>query len=297
MQTDVDNQDALFRTGKGHWNHFSLEMDTVFRAAENWKNQLEGSDKLWLCWNVDPDWCLIQQKLVANAGWTPLVGGDPRAEKAKLLKESVYVDFNQGLNLPMVHMLFPVEFAFLFAKKLAFWHSDLLVREHKVQFMSQMFDALVDGDMAVTNPARSLKMKILKQVDRYWELAGCTTAAASRHQYEVGSGWFGHVACHPNSPESEFKKKSRLYYDHGSGIKYWAKNHKPESSIITFIDEKYLDEGHCTRIRRKNYIAQSPNNAQRDLSKDLSYNFDLKEECNKLSLTNVFNSVITSDQK
>jgi len=289
----MDKEEKLFRTGKGHWNHFSIELDLIFEAAEKWKRETEGCDKLWLCWNVDPEWCLIQQKLVSDAGWTPLVGSDPRAKNPILLNGSLYVDFNKILKLPMLHMLFPVEFAFLYSERLAFWHSDLLVRECKVNSLVKVFNSLQAGDIAVTKPNRGIKDRILGKYDRYWELAGCTTKAASKSQFDTGAGWFGHVAYHPNSPHDEFKKKSKIYYDHGSGIKYWAKNHKPKSYNIKFIDEAFIDEGHCTRIRSKNYVAQSPNNSRRNLALDLSYNFDLLKECQKLDLEHIYSEVKT----
>lgn len=287
----MELEEKLYRTGKGHWNHFSIDLDLIFKAAQKWKLQTAGHKKLWLCWNVDPKWCLVQQKLALDAGWTPLVGSDPRAERPLLLDGSIHIDFNSDLKLPMLHMLFPIEFAFLFTEKLAFWHSDLLVRESKVNELAQIFDSLSNGDLAVTKPNRGLKNTLLNKYNRYWELAGCTTKQASEHQFKVGSGWFGHVAYHPNSPKSEFKRKTKLYYDHGSGIKYWAKKHKPKEWNLKLIPEELLDEGHCTRIRSKNYVAQSPNNAKRNLSLDLAYNFDLEVECHRLGLTNVYNSI------
>ncbi|GAA0304122.1 hypothetical protein GCM10009128_24340 [Psychrosphaera haliotis] len=288
----MDIEEKLYRTGKGHWNHFSLELEQIFEAAKKWKTKTEGYDKLWLCWNVDPDWCLVQQQLVKDAGWTPLVGSDPRAKAPVLLEGSIEIDFNEDLKLPMLHMMFPIEFAFLYAKKLAFWHSDLLVRNKNVSYLAEVFESLQEGDIAVTKPNRGIKNTILNKYNRYWELAGCTTQAASKHQFETGSGWFGHVAYHPNSPKAEFAKKSKIYYDHGSGIKYWAKNLKPKNSKVYLIPEKLLDEGHCTRIRSKHYVAQSPNNSRRNLALDLSYNFDLKTECQKLDLRDTYKKVL-----
>lgn len=291
----MEEEEKLYRTGKGHWNHFAMDLGIIFKAAESWKKQTDGQKKLWLCWNVDPQWCLVQQKLVKDAGWTPLVGSDPRAPVPILLDGSIYIDFNADLNLPMVHMLFPIEFAFLFTEKLAFWHSDLLVRENKVEKLTTIFDSLNDGDMAVTKPNRGLKNTILDKYSRYWELAGCTTKSASESQFKTGAGWFGHVAYHPNSPRSEFKKKSKLFYDHGAGIKYWAKTHKPSKAKVKLIPEQLLDEGHCTRIRSKNYVAQSPNNAKRNLTLDLAFNYNLETECKRLGLSHIFDYISVID--
>lgn len=78
---NVELSKLQHEAGTGHWKAFrALDMDVefVFSAAKDWKRQLKGVDKGWLCWNVDPDWCLIQQRLVESVGWTPVVGFDPR---------------------------------------------------------------------------------------------------------------------------------------------------------------------------------------------------------------------------
>jgi hypothetical protein len=57
--------------GTGNWKAYTLPLELMFTAAELWKQQLEGVEKPWLCWNVSGRWCLLQQKLVRHVGWTP----------------------------------------------------------------------------------------------------------------------------------------------------------------------------------------------------------------------------------
>lgn len=279
------NSDAWYRTGRANWGTFQLSIKEIEESAKDWKQILEGVKKPWLCWNVDTEWCLIQQKLVDSVGWTPLVGSDPRASDPVLIDSAIKIDFNKKFNLPMMHMLFPVEFAFMYCQKLAFWHSDLLVRKDKLKSLAAVCEALEDGDMALTEPRRSMTNRLLLRPGRYWELLACTTKGASLSQFKHGAGWFANIHSHPNCPESETKiREKKVLWDHGGGIKYWVKNYKKKSQKIKIIDESYLEEGHCTRIRNKNYIPQSPTGLKRDLTKDLAFNYDLKEVCNRLDI-------------
>jgi hypothetical protein len=280
----MENNNNLFTTGMCNWKGFSLSIQQIEVAAQQWKKALEGIELPWLCWNVDPEWCLVQQKLVKLAGWTPVVGGDPRAAAPEILDGAISIDFNKELNLPNMHFLLPIEFTWLFTKKIAFWHSDLLVRKEKFINIANKFSALKNGDMGVTIPNRSLKMKLLSQNDRYWELIGCTTSLASQSQFENGAGWFSNILHHPNCSSKEFVKRKSVYYDHGAGIKYWHKHYASSESNIIETPESYIEEGHCTRIRNKKYIPQSPNNEKRDLTKDLAHNYSLKEESARLNL-------------
>src|SRR5688572_6478191 len=89
--------------GTGNWRVFpKTSLPVVFDAAEEWKAALAGVERPWLCWSVDEDWCLVQQKLVAAAGWTPVVGTDGLVPVPRLIKEAVFVDFNRRLRLPMM---------------------------------------------------------------------------------------------------------------------------------------------------------------------------------------------------
>lgn len=276
--------DKEFATGKGNWKHFNIDLAVIETVAKEWSAIFEGIQKPWLCWNVDPEWCLVQQKLVQSVGWTPVVGGDPRSKPSILIDGAVGIDFNKHFNLPMMHFLFVAEFSYLFCDKLAFWHSDFIIKEEKIKKIASIFDGLRDGDMCVTDPTRSLKMKLKNESNRYWELMGCTTRQASESQFINGSGWFSNIKYHPNCPKNDLEKRENAYWDHGSGIKYWAKKYKTKDEKVHLIPEKYIEEGHCTRIRNSKYIPQSPNNEKRDLTKDLVHNYSIKEECKRLGL-------------
>jgi hypothetical protein len=280
-------EDLRFLTGKGNWRGGQLDMTQLFNVAREWKKICKGHDKLWLCWNVDPEWCLVQQKLVKEMGWTPLVGSDSRAKKAKLIDGAIEINFNENLDLPMFHMVLAVEFAFLYIEgKMAFWHSDLLIRRAKLKSIAGMMENLGENDMLVTKPGLGMKAKILRKEGRYWELVACTTKAASEHQFMHGAGWMSNITCHPMAVQSDKERirRAKQYYDHGAGVYYWSKNYKPESWGMVFIEENYIDEGHFTRIRAKKYQLTSPNNERRDLTSELALNFDLHAECEKLGL-------------
>lgn len=279
-------RDPRFTTGRANWKGFTIPIDEVLDVAASWRESFSGIEKPWLCWNVDSDWCVVQQKLAISCGWTPVVGGDPRSGTPEILPQSTYIDFNSEFKLPNMHFLFPLEFAWLYADKIAFWHSDLLIRQETLKDVVKLFEKINDGDMVVTEPTRSFKMKLLCEPTRYWELLGCTTKSASESQFKNGSGWFSNIIDHPNCTEEDKKDRSKVYWDHGSGVEYWHRKYADKTIKIIKIPEKKIEEGHCTRIRNPNYVPQSPNNEKRDLSKDLSHNYSLKDECERMGLLN-----------
>src|SRR5437870_12049476 len=114
--------------GHGNWEAYNLPLDRIYSAAQEWAGALEGVVRPWLCWNVSPRWCLLQQKLVQQAGWTPVVGFDPRSGPPPLSSDAILIDFNRTFDFPVMFYMFPLEFAYLFAPRLAFWHADLLCR-------------------------------------------------------------------------------------------------------------------------------------------------------------------------
>jgi len=271
-----------FRIGVGNWGAFNLEMDAIRSAAERWSGALRGVDRPWLCWNVDPDWCIVQQRLVSAVGWTPVIGTDLRASRPVLLKNSVFLDFNADFKIPNMYMHFPLEFAFLFADRIAFWHSDLLVREEKLRRIAKMFSDLKDGVTAAVEPRIPLRRLFETKSRRYWELIGCTTRGASRSQFENGSGWWMNFAAHPNCRDTrERQKRQRYYWDHGVGIKYWKRNYG--GKVLT-IKEEEVSEGHCTRIGKNDYQRLAPDDATRLLPGELRLNFDLVRVCKQLGL-------------
>src|SRR5690606_25208930 len=147
--------------------------------AQSWKREIDGIDKPWLCWNVNNDWSLVQQRLVEFAGWTPVVGFDPRVGPPSLSKKAVLVDFNKGLDFPVMYPHFPVEFTFAFAPRLAFWHSDLLIRKEKMLHFASLFENLKDTQMAATKEHAGLLTSLNTKKLRLWELLGCMTKGAS----------------------------------------------------------------------------------------------------------------------
>jgi hypothetical protein len=271
-----------FRLGMGNWAAFRLPLDRIYAAAQHWKAIAGGVAKPWLCWNVDDDWCLVQQRLVAEVGWTPIVGSDPRVPRPRLLPESLYIDFNDGFGFPTLWMHFPLEFVFLFADRLAFWHSDLLIRIEKMRHLAEMFAQLRDGEMAAVQHPFELSKIFSKQNHRYWELVGCTTNAASRSQFDNGAGWWCNFSRHPNCPsEAERRRRARWYWDHGTGTMYWARHC---GGKVVGIPARYVAEGHCTQIGNKQYERVSPNDPTRFLARDLRHNFELAEVCRSLGL-------------
>lgn len=271
-----------YRIGVGNWGAFNLDMKIIRSSAERWRMALRGVEQPWLCWNVDPDWCIVQQRLVSAVGWTPVVGGDPRAPRPSLLKNSIFLDFNTDFKFPNMWMHFPLEFVFLFTDRLAFWHSDLLVREEKLHRIAGMFSGLRDGSMAAAQPSVPFRQIFNSKGRRYWELIGCTTRGASRSQFENGAGWWMSIAAHPNCKDDrERRKRQGYYWDHGVGIKYWERSYGGE---VVVIQEAEVAEGHCTRVGNKSYQRLSPDNATRLLTAELRHNFDLARVCQELNL-------------
>jgi hypothetical protein len=289
---DAADEETLYFAGIGNWEHFNqskITMNQIYEAAGDWARQLQGIEYLWLCWNVDPNWCRIQQRLVKAVGWTPLVGFDPRVGPPPLEPDAVLIDFNAHFQLPTMYLHFPLEFAYLFSDRLAFWHADCLIRMNKMEQLAKCFRNLRDGEMVATKPSESWKRKIFNpRSRRYWEVVGCTTRGASRSQFEHGCGWWHHIEHHPSASPEERIKRSKYYWDHGTGIRYW---HKHCSGKVHLVPEKYIAEGHFTKINRKNYKAASPNNHKRNLSLELSLNNDLEQACHDLGLYDIYNDV------
>ncbi len=194
---------------------------------------------------------------------------------------AVVVDFNGHLRLPMMSMLFPIEFVFLFCEKLAFWHSDLLVPEREMRRISVVFDKLKQGETAAV---RSISWRIFfsPKLWRYWELIGCTTRGASQDQYNKGCGWWRNFRFHKNRPEDPKSPKWKGYsWDHGVGIMYWKRKH---AGRVVGLKERRFAKGHYSRTRKRDYVAMSPNNEFRDLRLDLIGNFDLRVCARELGL-------------
>jgi hypothetical protein len=266
------------RNGTGNWLSFDRPVKEVFDAAEIWKDRVKGIDKPWLCWNVHDDWCLVQQKLILSIGWTPVLGWDPNLYRRRPphLPGTVVVDFNEELRLKAMWPHFPLEFAFLWAKKLAFWHADLLVRVDKLSKLALLFDQLQDGEMAAVISRGGFRNLLNFKTHRYWELLGCTTQQASKDQFEKGSGWWRHIENHPNCREQEEKtRRKQIYYDHGVGIMYWKRHY---GGKIVDIGLRSLKEGHFSAVGAKKYKSGSSK------TDELEQNYSLADALKKLDL-------------
>jgi hypothetical protein len=270
----------LNRLGKGNWAAFDSSMVPAFEsAAKEWAEAVRGVRKPWLCWHTNPRWCLLQQRLALSAGWTPVVGGDPRAGRPETLPESIYIDFNRTLQLPLMYPHVPVEWAFLWAERLAFWHADFICTHGDMKQVSAQFEALPDGEMAAFLTRGGIANLLKFRTHRYWEVLGCTTRGASESQYRHGAGWWRHIECHVNAPASEMALRKSYYYDHGVGIMYW---HRQFKGVVHRLPDALLI-GHCTSINNPNFQAVCTD-AHRDLSKELDKNFDLESLARKFGI-------------
>jgi hypothetical protein len=265
------------RAGTGNWEAYRSGLDPVYAAADRWRAAIRDVRRPWLCWNIDDEWCSVQQRLVQAVGWTPVIGWDPNScpPRRTVLPGSVEIDFNEGFAFPALWPHFPMEFAFLWTERLAFWHADLLVRTEKLRRLADMFGSLPDGEMAAVRAPGSMRAVFRLKQRRYWELIGCVTRGASRDQFEKGCGWWRHFYCHPNTPPAEATKRRAYYYDSGVGIMYWKRHC---GGRVHDIPQRLVDEGHCTQVGRKNY--RKGNNK----SEELRLNFDLPSVARRLGL-------------
>jgi len=272
--------------GIGNWEGFQASPFTfhdVLLVAQEWRQTLESVNRPWLCWNVDAEWCLLQQHMVQQVGWTPVVGFDPRVGPPPLAEGAVLIDFNRHFGFGTMYPHFPLEFAFAFCARLAFWHADLLMPMDQLERYARRFEALQDGKLMAVQPRLSLRQRLLQpQTRRFWELLGCTTRGASQANFDEGCGWWQCFYLHPNcAGDAERKRRTRRYWDCGVGIDYWHGMH-PERLVP--IPEGDVDAGHFTRMRRRHYVAASADDWRRDLSRELSANFPLAEVCTQFGL-------------
>jgi hypothetical protein len=280
MPNQEQKIDATQR-GKGNWEEFDIPLETIFQAAEQWRAALAGVSRPWLCWNVSDRWCMLQQRLIQVVGWTPVLGFDPRSGPPTALPGSILINFNEHFGLPVMWPHFPMEFAFLFTDRLAFWHADLLCSLDVMQRLKSTFESLVDGAMAAVPDYGGRRNWLNFRHHRYWELVGCTTKAASKSQFDRGSGWWRNIDCHPQCPdEKERRQRARYYYDSGVGIMYWKRHY---GGTVTDIPNALVDIGHCTSINKKNYRQMNPG-GPRNLGAEIDLNFDIEEVAAKLGI-------------
>jgi hypothetical protein len=277
-------EDYRYTLGTGCWEFFEksgITLDEIYDSAADWALALESVRKPWLCWSVDDDWCLVQQRLCQAVGWTPVVGFDPRVKAPPLEPGSILIDFNEKLKLPTMWMHFPLEFIHLFCERMAFWHADFLLRQEKMRELANLFESLPDGCTAAVQPTEGFRARLSRYQRRYWEVVGCTTRGASQSSFDNGCGWWRVFANHPSNSDIERSRRSKYYWDSGVGVRFW---HKHCGGKVHLIAESYVAEGHFTGTGRKNYKHMSPQNYRRDLSRELSLNYNLVDCCRKLGI-------------
>lgn len=258
--------------GTGNWEHFDVPMEIVKDATSKWHEKIKGISKPWLCWNMNDDWCLLQQKLVSEVGWTPVVGWDPNCgvSQPPLVAGAVAIDFNEILNLPALFTHVPLEFVFLWTSKLAFWHADLLMPRDKLEKVALLFDRLSDGEVAAVKSYGGLRNYFKFSHHRYWELLGCTTAGASLDQFNHGCGWWRNFSHHMNIQKGspEYLLREKYYNDHGVGIRFWEKHY---GGTVFNISERWVKDGHFSVIGSQNYIHG------KNKSEEMALNFNLED--------------------
>ncbi len=270
------------RAGTGDWGEFEIPMALIEKAASEWKEQLTGIEKPWLCWCVNDRWCRLQQRLILEVGWTPIVGVDPRVQQASVIPGAILMDFNRHFQLPVMWPHFPLEFAFLWTPRVAFWHSDLLLRMPKMRELAKLFEEMKDGEVAAVPELGGLRHLLDFNRHRYWELVSCTTRGASRDQFERGAGWWRNIASHPSCTDpAERARRAKLNYDSGVGIMYWKRKY---GGRVIDISQGEVEEGHCTAINHKNYKFLTDTKVFRPIGDELDANFDLKEVTERLGL-------------
>jgi len=275
------------RAGTGNWKFFTSALqDSIFEAATVWKDRLAGVEKPWLCWSVSGRWCYLQQKLVQAVGWTPVVGFDPRSGPPPLADGSILIDFNRTLHLPVLWPHVPLEFAFMFTDRLAFWHADLLCRLPVMECLARQFEGLKDGQLAAVLDRGGLRNWLAFKAHRYWELCGCTTRSASENQFYNGTGWWRNFQLHPKCVlEEERRKRSEYDYDSGVGILYWQKEY---NGYVVPIDINLVKEGHCSEIGKKNYQPLAHHNEPtRNLGAEIDLNYSIQQVATKLGIAHL----------
>lgn len=217
------------KVGTGNWQAFPKQLlPDLFAAVSEWKRGLDGIERPWLCWCVDDDWCVVQQRLAQAVGWTPVVGTDGAVARPRLIPGAVFVDFNRRLQLPLMWMPFVQDFVHLMCARMAFWHSDVLPPMDVMRRIAGDFEAAPDGAIVVSRvrpgilqPLRRLRKGRPPFYRCYGNYATCTTAGASRSLWEHGCGWWRNPQFHPNArPEIV---RADPHWEHGVGIWLWEK--------------------------------------------------------------------------
>lgn len=258
------------RNGTGHWRFWDRPVDDLRYAAARWAQAVQGIERPWLCWNMNDQWCLLQQRLVTEVGWTPVVGWDPNCGKApsRLVPGAVAIDFNADLKLQVLYQHVPLELVFLWADRLAFWHADVLMSRKKMAAAARRFEKLADGEMAAVLTYGGMRNIIRPKFHRFWEVLGCTTSGASRDQFDKGCGWWRGFQYHPSGPSDplEVARRNRYYDDHGCGVRYWQRFC---GGRVDAISERWITKEHFSVITVRNYKRAGSKSEEMDINFDL----------------------------
>jgi hypothetical protein len=271
----------MARAGQGDWEACPFTPTQLLDAAKEWRSQVRGLQSGWLCWNVDADWCFAQQLLVESVGWVPIVGFDPRiGPPNRLTPNALVIDFNRQLKLPIHYPHIPIELAFAWIPKLAFWHADFLANPVQLACFAEQFLKLHNAQIAAV-PTRTLKTLATPKQERFWELLGCTTAAASLDQWENGCGWWMNFWKHPNYAGG--RRSEGFSWDHGGGIRYWEFFCKGR---IKEIPLRKIESGHFSVINNPNYVRSTSETAHyhRNLGQELSRNYALDKSAKSMGI-------------
>jgi hypothetical protein len=155
-----------------------------------------------------------------------------------------------------------------------------------------MFRRLKDGEIAITKPTENRFVNTItfwrRDQRRFWELAGCITAAASRNIFDHGCSMWQGWSFHPNCPDAkEFDRRLRRYWDHSAGLRYW---HERYNRPVRLIPEARLAEGHFTQIGNPDYRNVTPNREDRNAGIDLRANFTVLQAAAKVGILDLLRS-------
>ncbi|TWT89740.1 hypothetical protein Mal64_01190 [Pseudobythopirellula maris] len=275
------------RAGDGNWLVAPDDMvDRVREAAESWRGALSGVVRPWLCWCVDEEWSVAQQRLVADAGWTPVVGSDSPGRVGSLVDGAIAVDFAGDLGLVKMRPHFVIEFAFLLADRLAYWHSDVLLPPALMREAAQQFEWIAPGGQCgvVEKPGLGTIVERWRRGHRlFWsrvfEVIGCVTAEASRSQFDEGLGLWRNTHWHPHAGPAA--RRSPPHYEFGVGWGRWARRHPESFTRLGFDIEPY----HFTQINNPGYKSVvDPRDKRRFKGEELRRNYDLQQLCRELGI-------------
>lgn len=159
----------------------------------------------------------------------------------------------------------------------------MLLPIDKMQRAADRFGSLRDGEMSAVYSFGGWRNLLKYRCHRYWEVLGCTTAKASKDQFDNGCGWWRHWTDHINAPTDpeEHRKRARYYSEHGVGTMYWKRNH---GGIVHPIREGFVKEGHFSVTSKKSYIKSESK------SEEININYNLNSIAKSLKIEHLLDS-------